>query len=401
MECVFEFRELASRNRFVQDLEEQGYHLDFVGGYFVIYGLPYLNERGELAHGDWASPVDLSADGVLDAPKDHQAWFRGSRPHDQNGRQLRLGGGDSKVKITGGFETDYSFSYKLFDDTGKPRAYESFEEKVHTYLDTIIGPAIAAWPEATPLRALEIKSAEQGTPLRLPDTLSARYNMNDVSGLLIGKKVAIVGLGGTGSYILDFVARTHLAEIALFDGDKVHVHTVFRFPGFIPRAIGMLKIEALLTQYSQWHGNIVPVPERVTDLNIDKLRKFDFVFLALDHGPSRIFIADWLSANGIPFVDCGMGLNRAAVGLNGVVRVTGVDRAAFEATARTVHLPGADHEGGEYRKQGQIAELNALNAALAVIRFKQHFQIYDREDTSASIILETSTFEVDKFGGAE
>lgn len=396
MACVFEFRELANRNRFVQELEEQGYLLDFVGGYIVIYGLPYLNERGELAYGDWASPVDLSADGVFGVPNgNHQAWFRGSRPHDQNGRQLRIGGGEGKIKINDGLETDHSFSYKLHNQVGEVRDYLSFEEKVHTYLDTITGPAMAKYPEATPLRALEVKSAEQGSPLRLPDTLSARYNMNDVSALLRGKTVAIVGLGGTGSYILDFIARTHLSEITLFDDDKVHVHTVFRFPGFIPRAIGMLKVEALLMQYSQWHANIVPVPEKITDVNIERLRNFDFVFLALDHGPSRMFIADWVSANDIPFVDCGMGLNRAAVGLNGVVRVTGVDRAAYEATARTAYLPGGDPEGGEYRKQGQIAELNALNAALAVVRFKQHFQIYDRENTSHSMVLETSTFDVD------
>ncbi|EBU8132043.1 hypothetical protein DLM20_25130 [Salmonella enterica subsp. enterica serovar Java] len=314
---------------------------------------------------------------------------------------LRLGGGEDKVRITEGFVTDHSFSYKLQDAAGVMRQYLSFEEKVLTYLDTITGPALAAYPEVTPLRGLEFKSAAQATPLRLPDTLSARYNMNDVSGLLVGKKVAIVGLGGTGSYILDFVARTHLAEIALFDDDKVHVHTVFRLPGFMARAIGMPKVDALFTQYDGWHANIVRVPERVTEANIEKLRAFDFVFVALDQGPSRIFIADWLSANGIPFVDCGMGLNRAAVGLNGVVRVTGVDRAAYETTARTAYLPGGDPEGGEYRKQGQIAELNALNAALAVVRFKQHFHIYDREDTAASIILETSTFEIDRPRNAE
>ena len=43
--------------------------------------------------------------------------------------------------------------------------------------------------------------------------------------------MAIIGLGGTGSYILDFIARTHLERIALFDDDKVHVHTIFRIPG--------------------------------------------------------------------------------------------------------------------------------------------------------------------------
>lgn len=401
MTCAFVYQELASRNPFVQDLEDQGYMLDFVGGYFVIYGLPYLNARGDLAYGDWASPVDLSTDGVLDAPSNHQAWFRGGRPHDQNGRALRLGGGEDKVKVADAFVTDQSFSYKLLDDTGQLRAYRSFEEKVTTYLATITAPALASFPDATPLQALERKAKEQGTPLRLPDTLSSRYHMNDVSRLLIGKRVAIIGLGGTGSYILDFVARTHLAKIALFDDDTVHVHTLFRFPGFVPHsAIGMLKVDALFMQYSNWHSNIVAIPERVTDTNLEKLRDFDFVFLALDDGPSRILIADWLSANGIPFVDCGMGLNRAAEGFNGVVRVTGSDRAAFEATARTRFLPGEDPEGGEYRKQGQIAELNALNATLAIIWFKQHFEIYDREEKAPSIILETSTFEFDKPGGA-
>lgn len=263
MACGSEFRELASRNRFVQDLEEEGYLLDFVGGYFLIYGLPYLNERGELAHGDWASPIDLSADGVLDPPGNHQAWFRGGRPHDQNGRQLRLGGGADRIKVAEGFETDSSFSYKLLDAAGQMRSYNSFEEKVRTYLDTIIGPALTVFPDATPLRAIEVRAAEQGTPLRFPDTLSSRYHMNDVSRLLQGKKVAVVGLGGTGSYILDFIARTHLAEIALFDDDKVHVHTIFRFPGFIPRAIGSLKVDALGQQYGHWHANITPIPERI------------------------------------------------------------------------------------------------------------------------------------------
>jgi hypothetical protein len=225
--------------------------------------------------------------------------------------------------------------------------------------------------------------------------------MNDVSRLLEGKKVAIIGLGGTGSYILDFVARTHLAEIALFDDDKVHVHTIFRFPGFIRRAIGSLKVDALSQQYGHWHDNITPISERVTKENIERLRGFDFVFIAIDHGPSRIFIADWLSANGVPFVDCGMGLNRAPIGLNGVVRITGVDRVAYETTERTVFLPGGDPDGGEYARQGQIAELNALNAALAVIRFKQHFGIYDRLDEAASIIFETSSFELDRPAGAK
>jgi len=265
MECASEFQELANHNPFVQDLLDQGYHIDFINGYFVIYSLPYLGQDGTLKYGDWFSPVDLNG-WVIDAPSNHQAWFRGDRPHYQNGQVLPLGGGIHRVTVAEGVVTDHSFSFKLKDTTGQMRPYRSFEEKITTYLDAIVGPAMTIYSDATPLRGIEIEAAAQGSPLRFPDTLSSRYSMNDLSLLLRGKKVAIIGLGGTGSYILDFLARTHLDQIALFDDDKVHVHTIFRIPGFIPRAIGKLKVEALAQQYGNWHRGITPVPERITDV---------------------------------------------------------------------------------------------------------------------------------------
>jgi hypothetical protein len=396
MECVLEFPELASHNPFIKDLDASGYQVDLIGGYLVIYGLPYLNKEGELKHGDWISQLDLSG-AVIDVPKEHVALWRGTRPHDQSRRELRLGGGPAQVTVTRGFVTDYSFSFKLHEN-GVMRAYKSFEEKVQTYLDAIIAPAMAAYPEASPLRGIEIKASAQGSPLRFPDTMSARYNMNDVSSLLRGKKVAIIGLGGTGSYILDFISRTHLERIALFDDDKVHVHTIFRLPGFIARAIGGLKIDALARQYGEWHAGIDPVPERITPENIERLKEFDFVFVAIDEGPARRRIVDWLSAKGIPYVDCGMGLDRSAVGLSGFVRVTGVDRRAFESNVNTAHLPVEDAKDNEYRKQAQITEFNALNAAMAVIRFKQHFKLLDRLDEAAWYIFDSATLEIDAEG---
>ncbi len=402
MECGSEFQELASRNPFVRDLEEQGYLLDFVNGYFIVYGIPYLDANGSLQHGDWASPINRDSAGVISAPGEgeHQAWFRGSRPHDGHGRPLRLGGGEARVTVSDDFVTNHSFSLKL-QERGQNRLYHSFEEKLHTYIDMITGPALAGFEDATPLKAIEKRASAQGSPLRIPDDLSARYNMNDVSFLLRGKKAAIIGLGGTGAYILDFVARTHLEEIRLFDDDKVHLHTIFRQPGFIRRAIGKPKVEALAGQYGNWHGGIVPVPERVTADNIETLRGLDFVFISVDDGPARYFIADWLSRNGIPFVDTGMGLARSKEGLNGVVRITGVDREAFERTAGTAYLPSKTVEGGEYRKQAQIAELNALNAAWAVIRFKQHFGLLERLDDSISYLFETASFDLDKKASAD
>ncbi|MGO9445196.1 MAG: ThiF family adenylyltransferase [Thiobacillaceae bacterium] len=396
MACALGLPELANHNPFIKDLDEVGYQVDFVDAYFVIYGLPYLDEAGGLKHGDWVSPLDLSG-AVIDPPKDHQTWWRGGRPHDQSKRELRLGGGASRVSVGRDFVTDYSFSFKLHEN-GVMRAYRSFEEKVQTYLDAITAPALAAYPDATPLRGIEIKAAAQGSPLRFPDTMSARNHLNDITSLLRGKKVAIIGLGGTGSYILDFIARTHLERIALFDDDKVHVHTIFRMPGFIPRAIGGLKVEALARQYGQWHAGLVPVPERITAENIERLREFDFVFVSVDDGPARLHIIDWLSAEGIPYVDCGMGLDRSLVGLSGFVRVTGVDRKAFVSNVNTPHLPTEDAKDDEYRRQAQIAELNALNAVMAIIRFKQHFKLFDRLDDATWYIFDSAMLEIDSEG---
>jgi len=394
MACAFGLPELASRNAFIKEYEETGYLIDFIGGYLVFFGLPYLDQDGKLQHGDWVSPVDLNGQ-VIDPPTNHQAWWRGSRPHDQQGRQLKLGGGADKVTVSDDLITDFSFSYKLLDENGAMRAYRSFDEKVQTYLDTITAPALAAYPQATPLRAIAIKAAAQGSPLRYPDTMSSRYHINDLSALLRGKRVAIIGLGGTGSYILDFLARTHLAQITLFDDDKVHVHTIFRFPSFIPNAIGRLKVEVLSQHYDQWHGGVDGIPERITAENVERLKDFDFVFVSVDDGPARRLIIDWLSANGVPYVDCGMGLNRSAVGLSGFVRVTGGDRKAFDDNVGTVRLPVENAKEDEYRKQAQFTELNALNATMAVIRFKQHFGLLDREDEATSLIFDTATFEID------
>lgn len=400
MACALGLPELASHNPFIKDLDELGYYVDFVGGYLVIYGLPYLDQDAALQHGDWACPVDLIG-AVIDVPKHHQAWWRGSRPHDGNKRQLLLGGGPDRVTVAPDLITDCSFSFKLLNDNGEKREYLSFEEKARTYLDAITAPAMTAFPSATPLGGIAVKAAAQGSPLRFPDTMSARYHINDISALLRGKKVAIIGLGGTGAYILDFIARTHLEKIALFDDDKVHVHTIFRFPGFIPGAIGKLKVDGLAQQYGQWHAGVDPVPERITLENIERLAAFDFVFVSVDDGPARALIVEWLSPRGIPYVDCGMGLNRSITGLSGFVRITGTDRRAFETNVNSAYLPTENAKEDEYRKQGQITELNAFNAIMAVIRFKQHFLLLERLDDATSYIFDTAMLEIDSKGRSE
>src|SRR5262249_41985088 len=109
-------------------------------------------------------------------------------------------------------------------------------------------------------------------------------------------------------------------------------------------------------------------------------------------------IVDWLSAKDIPYVDCGMGLNRSKVGLSGFVRITGIDKNALERNVNTAQLPVENAKNDEYQRHAQITEFNALNAAMAVIRFKQHFKLLERLDEATWYIFDSAILEIDSEG---
>jgi hypothetical protein len=181
-------------------------------------------------------------------------------------------------------------------------------------------------------------------------------------------------LGGTGSYVLDLVAKTPVREIHLFEGDAFLQHNAFRSPG----APSLDELRAKPTKlayfeklYSKMRNGIVAHEGYVDASNVGKLRGFDFVFLCIDRDSTRGLIAASLEESGVPFVDVGMGIRQSGDGfLLGVLRVTtstAKSRAHFKLRAPCSN--GNDHE--EYDHNIQIADLNALNAALAVVKWKK------------------------------
>jgi hypothetical protein len=96
-----------------------------------------------------------------------------------------------------------------------------------------------------------------------------------------------------------------------------------------------------------------------------------FAFVCVDKGSSRAGIFDLLLAMGIPFIDVGMGLNRKQVALNGMLRATYYSAKRGRETREKRLAELADAPDDLYRTNIQIGELNALNACLAIIKFKQ------------------------------
>ncbi len=99
------------------------------------------------------------------------------------------------------------------------------------YVEMISAPARSLDPsvKATTLRVIEVEPEEP--VFHYLDTNPSRAEINAVSDKLKGHKIGIVGLGGTGSYVLDLVAKTPAEEIHLFDGDEFAQHNAFRAPG--------------------------------------------------------------------------------------------------------------------------------------------------------------------------
>ena len=73
----------------------------------------------------------------------------------------------------------------------------------------------------------------------------------------------------------------------------------------------------------------------------------------------------------MPFVDVGMGVYAAGDTLGGQVRVTTGTPEKRDHVPGRIPFAAADDPANEYRNNVQIADLNMLNATLAVIRWKK------------------------------
>src|SRR3546814_19976378 len=93
-----------------------------------------------------------------------------------------------------------------------------------TYAASLANEAGAIDPEATPRTRRVVANDDPESPFVYLDTASTRAGIGEVAQKLEGERVAIIGLGGTGSYVLDQVAKTPVERIDLFDDDDFLQH---------------------------------------------------------------------------------------------------------------------------------------------------------------------------------
>lgn len=359
-------------------LVDEGYAVSIIDGqYIIVDNVPYVSAAGVISRASIISSY-LEKDGIAQVNGEHVVWFTGSVPCTPTGESLvHILVADTNPALVGGRQALCRLSYK----SERPETLANFYNKLTHYIRKLQSYANVIDPTASATGTGSISIRQERSVFLYPNPAIAREGLDAYEAKLKVAKVAIVGLGGTGSYILDALAKTPAEEIHLYDDDFVDLGNVYRMPGALTAAEAhqqIRKTDYLRDLYSRMRTGITSHPIRINEGNVNELNDCAFVFVAVDHGPSRGIIARHLAAKGIAFVDVGLGVDRSPedTKLFGRIRVTAVQQ---ETKALLETLPVADDAADAVYNNIQVAELNALNAMLAVIVYKQKIGFYSED----------------------
>lgn len=367
---------LASHNPDLQRLLEKGYALAIDSDYLVVRDIPYLDSAGQLQWSAFVGKLVLE-DQTRVRPEDHQIYFAAPRPFGLDGQVVRgLGGGDGQLKLSEHCRdiiVRQRFSHKL-KEGGQPRPYVDHFEKIESYVAMVCGPAMERFG-VSPYTFHEHDEEKSNSVFKLRDTMTSRAEISDLAKLFENDVIAIIGLGGSGGYVLDFMVKTPVREIRGFDPDSFFVHNAFRSPGRLDVEEGVelrqSKAEVYRKRYENFRHGLTIKPLFIDETSAAELDGVTFAFVSVDKGSSRKRIIDLLIAKNIPFIDVGMGLKRHGGPISGTVRTTYFPQDSGQVVRSMCYVPETDPPDDVYKSNIQIAELNALNASLAVLRFKQ------------------------------
>lgn len=371
-------QKLVNLNEDLSRLRSDGYDIEInKSSYLLVRNVPYVNARKEIKRGTIVSVLDLAGDRTA-PPDSHVVFFVGEPPCNVDGSPIAGLSPNTNQALGDGLIPNHQISRKPL--TGPtPGKYTDYYQKITTYIAIICGPA----------QAIESTATAKVYPIIVPDDGESVFNYLDTAATKAGivmankrletGKIAIIGVGGTGAYVLDLIAKTPVEEIHIFDGDVFLNHNAFRCPGAV--SIQDLekrqsKVDYLAALYSRMRKNIVPHNCFIDETTVEQLSSLSFAFLCIDKGVGKKLIVERLEEWNIPFIDTGMGIQLGDDNtLGGTVTVAASTLSKRDHFRRRVAFTDGEADN-EYSNNVQIADLNALNATLAVIKWKKFCGYY-------------------------
>lgn len=184
----------------LQRLRNEGYTVSVEeSGHVVVRDVPYLTPAGEVAFGVLVAPLSTSGDAAAQPPN-HQVWFVGQAPSNRRGERLRnLINSEDSFLLSATLEAQFHFSTK---PAGKDN-YDDYYEMFSNYATILEAHAQSVDPGVTAKRFRPVADEDPTSPFMYLDSASSRAGVAAYASRLELPRVAIVGLGGTGSYVLN------------------------------------------------------------------------------------------------------------------------------------------------------------------------------------------------------
>jgi hypothetical protein len=218
-------QQLINHSKDLKRLQDEGYNIEIKSNYLLIKNVPYLTSAQKVQFGSLVSELSMAGD-VTTKPNTHVVYFAGEYPCNNDGSKIvNIQHSSGKKQLNRDIEVDHSFSSK------PSGGYKDYYHKMTTYVAIISSPAHSVDPNVTAKTFPVIISKEGESVFYYIDTASSRAGITFINRKLELGRVGIVGLGGTGSYVLDLVAKSPVREICLYDADKFSQHNAFRTPG--------------------------------------------------------------------------------------------------------------------------------------------------------------------------
>ncbi len=356
---------LVDHNLPLKRLRDNGYDIEVEGHYLIVRQVPYLDARDTVhCDGVLVDRLQLSGNTEVCEPFNHQMYFAGEQPQGIDSETLAISRDDNTVGSIGhGVIVNWALSCKL-----KNRKYCDYYEKVVHYDNVISAPA-SHKDDSVSARQDTVVGVSKEADITENPIQDTNYipETEAIMRRAEGKKIAILGLGGTGSYVLDFVAKMPVAEIHIYDGDTFHNNNAYRSPG-APKKNQLAEKPKKVAYYKELYSDMVggreikPYPDHMTQEFLSNLSNFDFVFICIGaDGENKIDIMKYLLNNAIPFVDTGIGVKVDNGRLRSNFHTTIITDAFTEEFPES--FVSQDTEDDEvYPSNIQIAEINALNA---------------------------------------
>lgn len=381
----------------IQRLLDEGYTI-YRRGQFIVGLVPYLNSAGELSEGLIADTFNFDGNGqVRTAPINHQMFFVGEQPFGLDGNPLFQGSAPNSTLLFDGRVSSFYWSWKKKAPDGQLVDYPSLYDKFVAYMGEIAAPAVHKFPGRSVTPYSDSLNSAGETPFPMADMNSARANIGHLDDKISQECVAVIGAGGTGSYILDLLSKCSVKEIRIFDDDIYDVHNAFRVPGPTSREeLGQPKVDILQQRYGEWHNGIRIYDPKLNAESAAFLEGVTFAFLAVDKVDARRDVARILHAQGIPFINVGLGLQASENGLAGLVETNLVTPETSHVALSEIADDRFKDLPDEYDSNIQTVELNALNAAIAVFAYKRHKGYYTSFGLVHQLLFTTQTMQVDR-----